>query len=373
MSAGTLKLEDVQLISEEISWLVRSGLPLEHHLADAGRGHGRRLQKLTRAIADGLQRGESLESLVRKEAPDAPRMLTGAVAAGVQSGDLAASVEMMGDLASDLVDLRQQILTALAYPLIVVACAWLLFVILLQHCLTRIWTAMQGLQIDVHPLLAAFLEFNRDLWWWPWLVPAAGLLVLVVWLASGRASAMAFRGPERILLLLPGVGGLLRDLRFGTLTRMLAFLLEHRVPLPDALRSAGACCGSASLDAACRRVAEDIDAGRPVPALEKHRWRSGRLPPLLHACLQQAGPDVDRFALQLRAVGEQYQSRIALTSLWLKMLMPVVLFFVVAGGTVVAYSISIFWPMTEIFRNLGVVAAPGGCLHALIAAAACLT
>ena len=150
MTVGSLKLEDVQQISEEIRWLVRSRLPLEQHLASAGQGT--QLQKLTRSITEGLDRGEPLAEIVRSQKQGVPRMLASAVAAGVRAGDLAASVEMMGDMASDLVDLRRQVVSAITYPLTIVLSAWLLFVLLLQQALIRIWDSAQSLGVQFHPL-----------------------------------------------------------------------------------------------------------------------------------------------------------------------------------------------------------------------------
>ena len=351
MTAGSLKLEDVQQISEEIRWLVRSRLPLEQHLASAGQGT--QLQKLTRSITEGLDRGEPLAEIVRSQKQGVPRMLASAVAAGVRAGDLAASVEMMGDMASDLVDLRRQVVSAITYPLTIVLSAWLLFVLLLQQALIRIWDSAQSLGVQFHPLASWLMNANHEYQWWPWVIPAIAFSLLVLWVISGRASAMAFRGPELLFLLLPGVGGLLRDLRFSTLARMMSLLIERQVPLPEAVRIAGACCGSRSLDRACQAAAATLESGRPLSQKMARRWSRGQLPPLLRTCLFHNDGDGDRFAVRLRAVAEHYQARIELSSMWLKMLMPMCLFALIAGGTVIIYSLSIFWPMREIYDQLG--------------------
>ena len=41
--------------------------------------------------------------------------------------------------------------------------------------------------------------------------------------------------------------------------------------------------------------------------------------------------------------------------MWLRMLMPILLFAAVAGGAVIAYTLCIFWPMSEIYNNLGTI------------------
>ena len=88
------------------------------------------------------------------------------------------------------------------------------------------------------------LEWNREMPGWTLLIPLAGFVLFVLWMMSGRAAAMAFKGPERLFLLLPGVGALVRDLRYYTLSRMLSLLTERGLPLQEALTLAGGASGS---------------------------------------------------------------------------------------------------------------------------------
>lgn len=353
LSTNTLTLEDIRNLSDEVRLLVRAGLPLEQHLAAAGRGHGNRLQQTTQSIVDGLNNGQDLQSIINRESSSTSRMLASAVAAGVQSGDLATTVEMMGDFASDLVDLRKQIIHAISYPLIVLAVAWFLFSSFVMWQLDQIYESSIDLGIQFHPVLDRSLSLLTA---HPEIVlalPAVAILILILWMLSGRASSMAFRGPERILLLLPGVGGLIRDMRFYTLTRMLSLLIERQVPLPDALQVAGATCGSVPLDEACQRAAKLITEGNASGIEGGTSWKHGQLPPLLQVCLKQTATEGNRMMLRLRAITQHYRTRLDFNTAWLKIVMPVVLFIVIAGGTAVLYAASVFWPVIEIYRQLG--------------------
>jgi type II secretory pathway component PulF len=351
---AALTLEDIQHLSEEVRHLVRAGMPLEETLADAGRGRGRRLQQLTQAISDGLNQGKSLEELVQKESAGEGRMLASAVGAGVRSGDLGLTIEMMGDFATDVVSLRSRLLQAAAYPLTIVAMACVLVVVILQHALQMFLDAFVYWDVKTHWLLWKLLEWNRDMPWWTLLIPLAGMVLLLIWSASGRAAAMAFRGPERLLLLLPGVYALVRDLQSYTLSRMLSLLTERGLPLQDALRLAGGATGNYRLEIACREIAKRIESGGSV-AQEAGKLPTSRyrLPSLLNACLQQVEHDEARMVHRLRSVAEFYRTRLDRNLAWLKLLMPVMLFTVIGGGCVLTYAIMVFWPVTELYRNIG--------------------
>jgi type II secretory pathway component PulF len=207
-------LEDIQNLSYEVSSLVKAGLPLESHLANAGAGHNKQLKQLTESISLRLQNGESLEDVVRDNKIGAPRMLAAAVAAGIQTGRLSETVELLGDVANDLVDLRRRILQSLSYPLTVVATAILLFLVFIRAFLARVHYLINDHDIHVSPIFRSALEYDAAFWWWPIVFPLIGGVFMLLWVGSGRAQSMAFRGPERILFLLPGVASMIRDLKF---------------------------------------------------------------------------------------------------------------------------------------------------------------
>ena len=88
-------LQDIENLSIEVKALVDARLPLETNLAEAGTGHGRRLQELTESISTSLAKGETLDATIRTSQLGAPRMLAAAVAAGVRSGELGSAVEVL--------------------------------------------------------------------------------------------------------------------------------------------------------------------------------------------------------------------------------------------------------------------------------------
>ena len=78
----SVKLEDIQNISNEVSSIVRAGLPLESGLAGSS---STRISQLASTITDRLAEGEAPEVLVSEVPDHATRMLTAAVAVGVRS------------------------------------------------------------------------------------------------------------------------------------------------------------------------------------------------------------------------------------------------------------------------------------------------
>ena len=358
MFNSKLSLEDMQALSEEISHLVGAGMPLEESLAEAGMGRGTRLKKVMQDLSDGLGRGQSLPELIERESVGAPRMLASAVGAGIQSGNLSLAVEMMGDFAADVVDLRNRLLQAAAYPLTIVVIASLLLILYVQNTMELFLETIVTWKLDVNWWLLQLLEFNKAAPWWTLILPAGLILLTAFWMISGRAATMAFHGPEKIFLLLPGVGALVRDLQNYTLTRMLSLLADRSIPLSDALTMAGGASGAGRLERACDELALSIRRGDVMGVESRQATDSGRtrrfpLPPLLEACLQQLQHSEGRLVLRLRSVADFYRGRLERNFAWIRLLMPFVFFVVIGGGCALLYSMMVFWPATELYRHLG--------------------
>lgn len=346
-----VNLQDISNLSAEVKALVDAGLPLEANLAAAGSGHGRRLEKMAQSISESLASGKSLDETIRSESVGAPRLLAAAVAAGVRSGRLGEAVEMLGDMANDLVDLRRRILQSVSYPLTVAAMGLLLFCLFIRTFLFQVDQLLADHSFD-YSVLRYLVELDRTYWWWPGILPAAGVLCLLFWVVSGRAASMAFRGPERVFLLLPGVRSMIRDLRFYNLARMFAMMVERGLPLHEALQLAGACCGSSALDDACRVAAAKVEKGNPPDDRGTAEWQPGRLPPLLASGLHQTHLHEAQLLERLRGITGYYRRRLQVSILWLKNIVPVAMFVIIGGGSVALYALTVFWPVAEIYRHM---------------------
>ncbi|MEZ6124846.1 MAG: type II secretion system F family protein [Planctomycetaceae bacterium] len=357
-------LEDIQHLCEEVRTIVDAGLPLEGHLADAAAGQGRRLEQLAETISEDLRSGRSLADSLQSGQLGAPRMLSAAVAAGIRSGRLSDAVEMLGDTARDLIELRNRILQAVTYPVSVLVVALGLFCVFIRQFLLRVRALFDDPDVLPSDLFAWLTDLDAKYFWWPATVPVLVLLFAVIWFLSGRAQSLTFHGAERLLFLLPGVRGLIRDLQFYNLTRMLALLVDQQMPLPEALMLAGAATGSPEIDATCSRAARAVEAGNLEGPPRNHQWQPGELPPMLLACLHQpevigagltandSGSRSGQAAERLSSIAGFYRRRLDLSLLWMKNVVPAAMFVLLGGGTVVLYSVSVFWPIAEVYRAL---------------------
>jgi len=149
MSLASLTLSDIDALSAEIQALAAARLPLEKHLVDAGRGRGRRIEAVTTEISERLENGEQIQDIVNQHTSGPGRMLAATLVAGIRSGDLTTSVELLGDLSPDLVEVRNQLTRAMVYPVVICVLAGALFLFSIRVFLRRVFEMLIDLGSDI--------------------------------------------------------------------------------------------------------------------------------------------------------------------------------------------------------------------------------
>jgi type II secretory pathway component PulF len=344
-----LQISDISVLADELRSVMRAGLPLESSLAGISAGSGRNLRRFLNVLGERLQRGEELSVIVASQRGGVPRMAAAALGAGLQSGRPGLAVEMLGEYAVDVQQLRTQVQHAAAYPLLVAGMASVLLLMVVRGFLLHYYdiVVVQNFA-SVSPVLAQLLQWNLQHPRWVVLPLLLVVSVLLSWKLSGRASAMAFRGPEKCLFLLPGMRQQVQSLQSYALARMLALLTSHQLPWDLSLQLAGAACGSRRLERACQRLASQSASG--LSAAEVLELRG--LPPVLGCCLRQTDRNEQQLRERLQSVADYYRQQFERGQLLLQLILPTALFLLITVGSVLAYSLLVFWPVVELYKGI---------------------
>ena len=175
------------------------------------------------------------------------------VEAGLRAGRLPAALESISNYARELVELRRKITLALLYPFIVMALAYLLFLVVITDLIERLRETYEVFQIPLAwplAILVSVAEFASRWWWIP---PLLMLVAVIWWMTTGGAYILNFNGPARPLAWIPGVGAICRRFQLANFSDLLALLVEHEVPLPEGLRLTADATGDERLRRSARR------------------------------------------------------------------------------------------------------------------------
>jgi type II secretory pathway component PulF len=341
-----LGLEDLVALNREIAGLTRAGVPLGRGLLGLGHDVPGRLGRIARELAGHIERGESLPDALRRAGPEIPSSYRAVVEAGLRSGRLPAALEDLASYARGFAELRRAIGRAFLYPLIVLLMAYGLFVLGLVVLIPRMRGAFAALGVPDSTLLAQMEALGGSAPSWAPILPVVIALGVLGWMRLGRARGL---DAGRSFAWVPWVGSILAYQRAANFAGWLALLIEHGVPIPEALELTGAASGDPALRAASLRMAEAARRGSNLADLA--REEDVRLPPLLR-WLIAGGMNLGDPARALRHASEAYRRRALFQADVVRTLGPAVLLLTIGGTSAALYALALFAPWTSMLRAL---------------------
>lgn len=346
---GMLGLEDLAVLNQELSALLRAGLPLDAGLAAAARELSGEAGALAGRLAERLARGEGLSQALEGERAVIPPLYRAVVAAGERTGDLAAALARAAELAGRLGTLRANTGLALVYPLLVCFVAamgwtvWSTWLFPMQLEAARdVRFALPNVIVGVHRLLHA-VHRVVPLPIFPGLLLLAALLW---WRGAGRISILAGSRTVWWWAWVPWAGRVICWSRQAVVADTLALLLEHGVPADEALLVAAEAAGGGELSVGTARLAAQMRRGQPP-----EQGPAVRLPAL--AAWLLAAPRGQAAAVRLlQTAAERYrrwaESRLNLA----RVALPYVFLICFLGPLVMAYTASVFVPTISFMENV---------------------
>lgn len=348
-------LNDLLVLNAEVAALVRAGIPLELGLRRLSATVSGRLGTLADRLVTRMESGQTLSQAIEKEGAAVSPLYAAVVEAGLRSNRLPEAMESLVGFGRLLQEVQRRVRLALLYPLVVAVVAYGLFAVFVVVVMPRVlelWDIFSSVRAWLLPVC---YQVQAAAWWWVPLLPVVIYLALRALAVVGRAwsdtSFLASEpGGQGISLgsWIPGVSSLFRDLDRAQSAQILSLLLEHEVPLPEALRMVSRLTGSRQLSAAYLRLAEGLEQGRSLPA-EVHF--ETRLPPLISQLLRAGAMDRELPAA-LAIAGDIYRRRALRRADWLRITLAPAFAVLIGGGATLLMALAFGLPLRWLIQEL---------------------
>ena len=304
------------LLTRQLATLIGAGLPIDEALgALSEQAENERQRALTMSLRARVMEGASLAQAFGEFPESFPEIYRATVTAGEQSGRLETVLEKLADYAEARDALKQKILAALAYPLLLSLVAIAVVAGLLTWVVPQIVGVFQNLHQTLPWATRALMALSAFLRSWGWLILLALIAFVVGVRIALREESMRFRW-HALVLRMPLIGRLARAANTARATRTLALLVESAVPLLDALGIAAQVVSNLPMRDALKRAAFKVREGSafsralgesgqfPPVALRliASGERSGQLPRMLGEAAAQQQRELDRWLTALTAV-----------------------------------------------------------------------
>jgi type IV pilus assembly protein PilC len=256
-----VKLTDLVVMSRQLATLVRAGVPVIECLDSvAMQTENTALSEALWAVRLDVIAGDSLAFAMRKHPKIFNELYCSLVEAGETGGMLEHTLEVAAQQFDKQATLREQVRSAMAYPILVV-CASVFVVAFMLVFIVPIFARIYAQFNADLPIITKFLVALSAFvlkWWLPTILVIVGLFFLIrQWYQSdnGRHAIDSFK------LKIPLVGKLLHKIAVAQFTNTWAGTTRGGIPIITSLQVSGKTSGNVIIEDAVLKVAQDVQTG----------------------------------------------------------------------------------------------------------------
>ena len=325
--ARRIKPAELAVAYRQLSDLLRAGVPLLRALGILRRQTANsRLAEIFGSIAEDVSRGSDLTTALGRFPKVFSPLVVSMVRAGEEGGFLEDVLARVAAFAEKQVELRGRVLSAMAYPILLMVVGAAAVVLLVTFLIPRFEGMFAELGSNL-PLPTRMLlglnAFIVRVWWMVLVVVGLGVLALVRYVRTPRGRLAV----DRLKLGLPLLGPVFRRLATARFTRTLGTLLASGIPILQALRIAREAAANQVFAAEIDRAAAGVKEGE---GLGKELGYKGPLDPIVVDMIT-VGEETGNLDRVLVDIAESYDRQVDRAVATLVTLMEPVLLLVMAG------------------------------------------
>jgi general secretion pathway protein F len=266
---------DVQAFTAELSTLLAAGLPLDRGLGILAEiSESRAMKEMVQALLKSVREGNSFSDSLQKHPDVFPRIYVNMIRAGEAGGVLDVVLERLNEFLESSKELRDNVFSAMIYPMILVVTGGISIIVLLTFVLPRFSVIFDELGSAI-PLSTQILLATSELlksYGWVFLV----LLVAAWFMAKAYIATERGRNSWDALKLWL-MKDLIIKLETARFCRTLGTLLAGGVPLLQALNNAREVIGNCIIASSVEAVSKGAKEGK---GLSGPLSQAGFFPPL---------------------------------------------------------------------------------------------
>lgn len=345
---GKKRMEEVGTFTRQLSTLTRASIPITEALrAIIEQTENKRLGVLYRDIRERISTGSSTADALAAHPDYFDLLYVSMVRSGEAAGKLDEVLERLSIFMQEQARVRNRVVSALAYPAIMLGVGLLIVAVLMVAVVPKITQMIKGRGQEL-PWATQFLQDCADFlvgWWWLLLMGFIFVMLLFNLYYSSEKGRMRI---DTRLLKAPVLGDLLAKQALSRFSQTFSTLLRSGVPVVRCLEVTKTVLGNRLLEHTIDGVREKILEGADIATPIK---QSGVFPPLVGYMIA-VGEQSGELDSMMEQVGESYQEEVEIaTTRFTSLIEPVIILFL--AGLVGFIVMAILLPIMQMSQSFG--------------------
>ena len=334
---------DLALLTRQLATLAKAGLPLDEALlAVSEHTEKPRLKSIILGVRAKVLEGHSLASGLDEFPHAFPTVYRATVMAGEQAGQLDAVLERLADYTESRHGLRQKVVQAMVYPILLTSIALVIIVVMLVVVVPKVVGVFEttGQELPIMTRVLIGVSGFVQNWWFVLLAIIVGTVIIVV---RALKNEDVRRRVHWWILRAPIFGRVARGLNTARFTRTLSILTASGVPALEALRISATVIANLPMRAAVEEAAVRVREGG---AIGRSLAQSKLFPPMSIHLIASGEASGELDSMLERAANHQESEMDSLLATMLSALEPLLI--VIMGLVVLAIVMAILLPIFQI-------------------------
>jgi general secretion pathway protein F len=295
--------KDILFFTEELSTLVRAGLPLDRSLSITAELTSKpALRAVIQDVLNQIKGGKSLAESLAAHPRHFSRLYVNMIRAGEAGGVLDVILGRLVEFERAADELRGYLVTSLIYPCLLTAVGMGSVGILLYFVIPKFASIFEDVGAAVPPATLALLElskFTQSYWWVVLLTLVSAISAIRMWIRTPKGSRLW----DTFKLRLPLLGPTILKMEIARFARTLGTLMASAVPLIGAVRIVQDIIHNQVVAEAVAKIAVGAKRGEGV----SKPMRDAGVFPGLAVHLVEVGEETGRLDSMLLQIADVYE------------------------------------------------------------------
>lgn len=233
-----IKLDDFLLFNQQMAALIHAGLPVLQSIQMLRhRSPSAKLREVLGDVESRIKSGSALSEAFASQGETFPKMYIASILAGERSGSLDEVLRRYVVYTKAMAAVRRKLRSALTYPVILLSASVILIAVLTTYVIPQFSSIYENvgtkLPMITEVVIGVSSAVRNNLYW---LLPVILGTVFALW--SWRKTENGRRTMDRMILRIPIVGELVRQMTTAQFTRSLSTLLAGGITLVEGFQIA---------------------------------------------------------------------------------------------------------------------------------------
>jgi len=341
-------LKDIAHFTYQLSVLISARVPLSDGIRTIGEQEPSPVfRQVILQIASRIEAGGRIADAIEEHPRIFSEIYVESVRAAEQSGTLSSVLEYLSETLERSLDQRQQLRSALAYPIVVVTVLVIAVTFLIGYVVPKFGRMYEARGVDLPFISQVLLGLGNSIqgFWWLYLGAAAATAFAI---KRARSTQRGRAVIERVLRRVPYVKTVLSAVSVARFARVFGLCITSGVNLIDAIALGGRASGSASLEAETELIVNRVKSGE---GLSQALRTSNEIPAFAKRMLTagEASGELPRMA---SVIARHHERETAVATKYLTTVLEPILIVLVAG-VVLVVALAVFLPMWDLVTLIG--------------------